>query len=65
MLYSAILSTMLRFYHTNHVRKFLLKRPFHRGQKTKDNEYKVHTFTYIGMYVIVCLLSCPAQKLDG
>ena len=31
-----------RFYHTNHVRKFMLKRPFHRGQKTKDNEYKVN-----------------------
>ncbi len=32
-----------RFYHTNQVRKFMLKRPFHRGQKTKDNEYKVST----------------------
>ena len=30
-----------RFYHTNHVRRFKLKRPFHQGIKDKENEYKV------------------------
>lgn len=30
-----------RFYRTNHVRRFMLKRPFHRGVKDKQNEYKV------------------------
>lgn len=30
-----------RFFHTNYVRRFMLKRPFHRGQKDKSNEYKV------------------------
>ena len=33
-----------RFYHTNYVRRFMLKRPFHRGQKDKSNEYKVCSY---------------------
>ena len=36
-----IAEQIVRFYHTNHVRRFMLKRPFHRGQKNKENEYKV------------------------
>ena len=32
---------LCRFYHTNHVRRFKLKRPFHQGIKDKENEYKV------------------------
>ena len=34
-------SPQTRFYHTNYVRRFMLKRPFHRGTKDKQNEYKV------------------------
>ena len=30
-----------RFYHTNNVKQFVLKRPFHIGKKDKMNEYKV------------------------
>ena len=30
-----------RFYHTNNVKQFVLKRPFHKGKKDKTNEYKV------------------------
>ena len=45
-----------RFYHTNHVKKFLLKRPFHRGQKSKDNEYKVKACCLLGaiLWLDVC-----------
>lgn len=48
-----VAESIVRFYHTNHVRRFMLKRPFHRGQKTKDNEYKtLHTecITYTTTY---------------
>lgn len=48
-----VVESIIRFYHTNHVRRFMLKRPFHRGQKTKDNEYKtLHTecITYTTTY---------------
>ncbi|XP_064383161.1 dedicator of cytokinesis protein 1-like [Halichondria panicea] len=39
-----VTESIVRFYHTNYVRRFMLKRPFHRGQKDKSNEYKtLHT----------------------
>ena len=31
---------VVRFFRINNVRRFMLKRPFHRGQKDKTNEYK-------------------------
>lgn len=31
---------VVRFFRINHVRRFMLKRPFHRGPKDKTNEYK-------------------------
>jgi len=39
--YCYIPYSMYRFYHTNQVKRFMLKRPFHRGKKDKENEYKV------------------------
>ena len=36
-----ICDQLCRFYHTNLVRRFKLKRPFHQGIKDKENEYKV------------------------
>ena len=35
-----VVEQVVRFFRTNHVRRFMLKRPFHRGQKDKTNEYK-------------------------
>ena len=35
-----VMEQVTRFFHTNHVRRFMLKRPFHKGQKDKTNEYK-------------------------
>ena len=31
---------VVRFFRTNYVRRFMLKRPFHKGKKDKTNEYK-------------------------
>lgn len=40
----SVAEQIVRFYHTNHVRRFVLKRPFHKGQRSKENEYKtLHT----------------------
>lgn len=30
-----------RFYEVNNVNKFQFSRPFHKGEKDKDNEFKV------------------------
>ena len=42
-----------RFYRTNHVKQFVLKRPFHKGKKDKENEYKV---------LLPCTLTQPDAK---
>ena len=36
-----VLEQVVRFFRTNQVKRFLLKRPFHKGPKDKENEYKV------------------------
>ena len=35
-----VMEQVVRFFRTNYVRRFMLKRPFHKGQKDKTNEYK-------------------------
>lgn len=35
-----VMEQVVRFFRTNHVRRFMLKRPFHKGQRDKTNEYK-------------------------
>lgn len=39
--FSILCVFLLSFYRTNHVRQFVLKRPFFKGKKDKENEFKV------------------------
>ena len=50
-----------RFYRTNHVRRFMLKRPFHRGVKDKQNEYKVSECVTVATVHSVSGCASPAR----
>ena len=45
---------MFSFYHTNYVKRFVLKRPFYKGKKDKGNEFKVRELGY-HCFVDLCM----------